>query len=213
MRRSRFEFCVIAALLSFLPATSLAVGPDKFSCPAGTKVEKRPHASKPIKLEYCRDPKTGFREGPYREIAGTGLVAAEGSYRGNKIDGDYRVFDEAGRLTQVIQFSNGEFVSSRLTRIGLENSFRKVNDRLIKEGKKTRVAVIDEGTVEYVITTEVRLDQPEHEEAARRLLLKDENFCNMIGIDGNLQTIIVRYVDEQRTPLLVVPIRRADCAK
>jgi hypothetical protein len=201
-----------AALLLALSSCCLASGPAKFSCPPGTKLEKRPHTSEPVQVELCRDPRTGLREGPYRETARTGLVWSEGSYRHDKLHGEYRIYDDAGRLTHVVQYSNGQEVGTRLTRAGMENTFRTLNEKFRKNGQKMFLAVRDDHTVEYVTATTTRFSQPARDEKfMRERLVAEGSLCKMFTTYSNIQAIIARYVDDQGGDLLVVPVRRADC--
>ena len=185
-----------------------------FSCPPGTKVEKRPHSSQPVQIEFCRDPKTGLREGPFRETARTGVVASEGNYRADKLHGEYRIYDGGGLLTHIVQFSNGMEIDTRLTRAGMENTFRMLNEKFSKNGQAIRLAVRDEQTVEYIYTTSTRFTEPAQDEKfARERLVAEGSMCKVFASFSNVQTLIARYVDEDGKELLLVPLRRVDCKK
>ncbi len=211
---SRWLFRAFGSLLLFASGISLGNGPTPFSCPPGTQPEWHPHPEEPAQVETCRDSKTGFREGPFREIAQNGRVIQVGSFLADKLHGEARIYDAKGRLTHVIQYSNGEEVGTRLTRAGMENSFRVLNERFRKNGEKLRVLARDEQTVEIINATSTRFNHPERDEKAmRERLVAEGSTCVMFTSYSNIQFIIARYVDDAGKELLVVPLQRADCGK
>jgi hypothetical protein len=138
----------------------------------------------------------------------------EGSYRADKLDGEYRMYDGNGRLTHIIQYSDGQQVSARLTRAGMDDTFRMLNEKFRKDGQKMRIAVLDEHSVEFITPTRTRFNQPAHDEKLmRELLVREGSPCKLFASYSNLQTVVARYVDDGGKDQLVVPLRRQDCGK
>lgn len=213
-RRSRLEHLCRGALLLFLSGHCLGSAPAPFSCPAGAKLEKRPHSSEPTQIELCRDPATDLREGPYREIGKNGLVLTEGHYRADKLDGELRLYDEQGRLTHVARFSNGNQLEMRVMRLGMEGVARMLNAKAHKNGQNWQMAVRDEHTMEYILNMGTKSEQfTPDAEVMRGRLVADGRICELFGKIANMQSVIARYVDGGGKDLLVVPVRRSDCGK
>lgn len=184
------------------------------ACPSGTRMESHLNSTRSGQIDLCRDPKTGFREGPYREASLNGRLIDEGTYRADRAEGEFRAYDSEGRLTHIIQFTNGEPGSGRLTRVGMDATFRMLNAEFEKKGDKTRMVAHDEETVEIISPATARFEDPAHDEPAmRERLVAQGAMCKPFAAYSNIQLVIARYVDDAGKDLLVVPIRRADCGK
>jgi antitoxin component YwqK of YwqJK toxin-antitoxin module len=55
----------------------------------------------------------GIRHGPYRDYWSTGALACEGMYVRGLQQGEWRYFDGAGTLLEVIQFHAGQEISKQ----------------------------------------------------------------------------------------------------
>jgi hypothetical protein len=209
---SRFEPRGLSTLLLLVSAGGQGGDLPPLSCPPGTKLEKRPHSSEPSQVELCRDTKTGSREGPYREFSRNGRAFAEGSYRADKLHGEYRIYDDKGQLTHIVKYSNGREISTYLTRAGMENTFRKLNEKAKKNGQIMRLAVRDEHTVDFTTVTTTKFSDPERDQPAMKAgLVAQDSVCSMFAHFSNLQTYVAHYIDDSGRELLVVTILRADC--
>ena len=183
------------------------------TCPAGS--ELRSGERKSLLVEYCRDSRSGLREGPFRILRKDGGLEAEGTYRAGKLDGGYRMYNQDGEVAWLIEYARGERRSERLTRAGLEDIVREQNAQARKDGKNWQIAVRDEHTLEYIVTMRAPFSwvfTPD-EGAMRERLLAEPVICKMFDMPANLQTIVARYVDGDSEDLLAVPIQRSACRK
>jgi hypothetical protein len=155
-----------------------------------------------------------LREGPYREIGKNGVVLTEGNYRADKLDGEFRLYDDQGRLTHVARFANGKQLETRVTRLGMEGVVRTLNARARDNGQNWQMAVRDEQTMEYIVTLGAASGQftPDAEVMKGRLVAEG-SICDLFRNIVNMQSVIARYVDGGGKDQLVVPVRRPDCGK
>jgi hypothetical protein len=209
MSRSRLDQVRNGALL-IISAVGLGSGPPPLTCPPGAKLESRALQGRASTAEFCRDRKSGWREGPYREIAANGVILKQAHYKADKLDGQMRSFDERGQLKSVSEYSAGTLVVSRMTQAAMEEVARKMNARARKAGETWRLSVRDEHTMVQttpVAATSSLLDA----ETVRARAVADPRVCGMFRHVMNLETMVARYVDEVGQERLVVPIRRSDC--
>jgi hypothetical protein len=166
-------------------------------CPPGSTFQSVVSGPERHRIEYCSNDATGLKEGLSRSYRGDGTLASEENLRAGKPHGLARVYDDSGKNVAIeVVFDAGKQVSSRMTLTGLRNLATKINDRKQKEGKQTRMHVLDERRIRYEMPIGWMGSQlPESGDALRAFAINEGAMCGFLRSLPQLEYVELRYLD------------------
>jgi hypothetical protein len=196
-----------------LTAIGEAAQPATLACPPGMERQSHKPDDKSLTAQWCRDPKTGLREGPMRILRDNGSVEADAQYRDGKLEGPYRIYGADGQVALITTYAKGIKLEERMTRAGFETIIREQNAQAEKDGKNWRMALVDDHTARYTVRVSAPFSWFTDAQETRARLLADPRLCALFGIPAGLHTVIARYENGRGEELATIPLTRADCAR
>lgn len=170
-------------------AMAPAFAAESLKCPAGTKVMRDAELRQEKRNEWCEDIKTRKPDGPARIVNAKETVLVN------------------------IVFEQGETVSHRFTRAGLERLLSEVNGNYASQGIPASFMLIDEQTLRFNMSFKGGLPGGQMAEF-RKQVLAMPMVCRMLSpAETEFRAMNIVVTNEKKAQIGTTTVTRAECEK